>query len=128
MRLILTSTYIIVICYAASSQNIKETKLKNQTQAQLYSYAYITIEGKGFGKKLKVDVDFGDTPEQIKSGKEYSEILTNKKSYAAVLNHMSENQYQLVESRDYSFSYQGTGGTYGIIFIMRKNISSTNRE
>lgn len=123
MRLILTLTYILVVCYTASSQNIKETEFKNQTQVPIYSYAYITIEGKGFSKKLKVEVDFGDTPEQIKSGKEYSEILTNKKSYAAVLNYMSENQYELVESRDYSFSYQGTGGTYGIIFILRKKVS-----
>ena len=53
-------------------------------------------------------------------GKEYSEILTNKKSYAAVLNFLAENEYELVESRDNNYSFQDSGGTSGIILIMRK--------
>jgi len=53
-------------------------------------------------------------------GKNYSEILNNKKSYAAILNYMAEKKYELVESRDITGSYQGTGGSYGIILIMRK--------
>jgi hypothetical protein len=111
---------IIAICTSASTQDIKDVESTNQSKNRSSSYAYITIEGKGFGKKLKVDVDLGDTPEQVKAGKEYSEILTNKKSYAAVLNYMAEHQFELVESREVSFSVQGTGGTYGIIFIMKK--------
>lgn len=118
MKLLLTITSILTFLHPTFGQDFKDTAYKNQTQT--YTYAYITIKGKGFGKKLKVDVDLGDTPEQVAAGEEYSEILTNKKSYAAVLNHMADNQYELVESRDYNFSYQGTGGTYGIIFIMRK--------
>lgn len=121
MRLILTLTFIIAIFNSASSQNFNDTTFKVQKP---YTYAYITIEGKGFGKKLKVEVDFGDTPEQVNEGKEYSEVLTNKKSYAAVLNYMADRQYELFQSRDNSFSYQGTGGTYGIIFIMRRKTSS----
>ena len=85
-----------------------------------YSYAYISIEGKLFSKKLKVSVDFGDTPEQIRAGEEYSAKLTNTKSYAAVLNYMVENQFELVEALDYTLNFQGTGGTSGIVFIMRK--------
>ncbi len=122
MRLLLTLTFIVVVFHTATGQSIKDTAY--QKQSENYTYAYITIEGKGFGKKLKVDVDLGDTPEQVTAGKEYSEILTNKKSYAAVLNHMADKQYELVESRDYSFSYQGTGGTYGIIFIMKKKTTT----
>lgn len=99
----------------------------NQTEKEnrhAFSYAYISVEGKIFSKKLKVEVDLGDKPGQIKTGLEYSEILTNKKSYAAVLNYMVENEFELVETltlNDNS-SYQGTGsgGTTGIIFIMRK--------
>lgn len=116
MRFLLTLSIIIAVRCAASAQNFKDTTFKNQSQA----YAYITIEGKTFGKKLKVNVDFGDTPDQIKTGEEYSETLTNKKSYAAVLNYMAEHGYELVGSGDNSFSYQGTGGTSGIIFIMRR--------
>jgi hypothetical protein len=33
---------------------------------------------------------------------------------------MAEKKYELVESRDIVGSYQGTGGSYGIILIMRK--------
>lgn len=120
MKLILTLACIIAFSAACFSQS--------NNQAQPYTYAYITIEGKGFGKKLKVDVDLGDTPEQVQAGKEYSEILTNKKSYAAVLNYMAEHQYELVESRDISFSFQGTGGSSGIVLIMKKKLSNTNKE
>ncbi len=89
-------------------------------QEQNYSYAYISINGKLFSKKLKVEVDFGDTPEQITEGEKYSEILTNKKSYAAVLNYMVANHFELVDTLDYTITSQGSGGTYGIVFIMRK--------
>jgi hypothetical protein len=89
-------------------------------QDQTYGYAYIAINGKVFSKKLKVEVDFGDTPEQIAQGEKYSELLTNKKSYAAVLNYMVENQFELVETLDYIYTYQGSGGTSGVVFIMRK--------
>ena len=126
MRLILTLTFIMLICYTTSSQNLKEAEIKPQTQS--YSYAYIVIEGKGFSKKLKVDVDLGDSPDQIKSGKEYSDILTNKKSYAAILNYMSENQFELLESIDNSLSVKDTGGPSGIVFIMRKKITNANKE
>ena len=118
MKLFLTIALLGAILYGAKGQNIKDSAYSKQSEQ--YTYAYISIEGKGFGKKLKVVVDLGDTPEQEITGKEYSEILTNKKSYSAVLNHMADNQYELVESRDLSVSYQGTGGTYGIILIMRK--------
>lgn len=124
MRLILTLALFITISFTSYSQDVKSGERTNH--AQVNSYAYITVQGKGFGKKLHVDVDLGDTPEQIKAGKEYSEILTNKKSYAAVLNYMAENDFELIESRDISFSYQGTGGTAGIIFIMRKKSASAN--
>ena len=73
-----------------------------------------------FSKKLKVQVDFGDTPEQINKGNEYSEYLTNKKSYAAVLNYMVEKQFELVNTLELTESYQGSGGTTGIVFIMKK--------
>lgn len=93
-------------------------------QDQTDTYAYISIEGKLFSKKLKVVVDFGDSPQQIKAGQEYSEKLSNKTSYAAVLNYMVENQFELYETLalESSSSYQGSGsgGTSGIIFIMRK--------
>lgn len=90
------------------------------SQDKTHSYAYVSVEGKSFSKKLKVKVDFGDTPEQIKSGEEYSQILTNKKSYAAILNYMVENKFELVETLDYTENFQGSGGTSGIVFIMRK--------
>lgn len=118
MRLLFTLFFIAVSFHAAIGLSINDTSYRKHTEK--YSYAFITIEGKAFSKKLKVEVDLGDAPEQITAGKELSEILTNKKSYAAILNYMAGSHYELVESRDSSYSFQGTGGTFGIIFIMRK--------
>tara|TARA_R110002012_G_scaffold322087_1_gene555013 strand:+ start:58024 stop:58374 length:351 start_codon:yes stop_codon:yes gene_type:complete len=89
-------------------------------QDQNYSYAYISISGKILSKKLIVEVDLGDTPEQISEGQQYSRVLTNKKSYAAVLNYMVENQFELVETLNITSNFEGTGGTEGIVFIMRR--------
>ena len=120
MRFILTVVFLITISLTVFSQDIKNIKEESPVQDKTYSYAYILIEGKLFSKKLKVNVDFGDTPEQLKAGKEYSEKLTNKKSYAAVLNYMVESQFELVQTLDYTSNYSGSGGTSGIVFIMRK--------
>lgn len=120
MKNILMLALIVTINLTAFSQDNQTEKEKDQA----FSYAYISVEGKVFSKKLKVEVDFGDTPEQIKAGQEYTEILTNKKSYAAILNYMVENEFELVETLtlESNSSYQGSGsgGTSGIIFIMKK--------
>lgn len=112
-----TSTIGLTIMFSIFLISIAQVSI---AQDQNYSYAYISINGKVFSKKLKVEVDFGDTPEQIAEGEKYSELLTNKKSYAAVLNYMVDNQFELVETLDYIFTSQGSGGTYGVVFIMRK--------
>lgn len=109
----LISTFIFSILLTTFSQDVF-------AQNEAHSYAYILIEGKLFSKKLNVKVDFGDTPEQIRSGEEYSEKLTNKKSYAGVLNYMVDQHFELVETLDYTLNYDGSGGTSGIVFIMRK--------
>ena len=121
MKIILTVAFFTALCLSGFSQDIKQSSTAFKTQDKVPSYAYILIEGKFLSKKLKVQVDFGDTPEQIRAGKEYSDRLTNKKSYAAVLNYMVENQFELVQTLDYTESYSGSGGTSGIVFIMRKS-------
>tara|TARA_R110000868_G_scaffold258510_1_gene516029 strand:+ start:617 stop:952 length:336 start_codon:yes stop_codon:yes gene_type:complete len=83
-------------------------------------YAYVSVNGKLFSKKLKVDVDFGDEPEQVAKGEEFSEVLNNKKSFASILNYMVANGYELVETLDVIHMQQGNGGTQGIRFIMKK--------
>ena len=120
MRIFLTLAFIIALSLSTFSQTVQRTKTEVKVQVNTYSYAYILVEGKPFSKKLKVSVDLGDTPEQLKAGKEYSEKLTNKKSYAAILNYMVENQFDLVATLDYTASYSGSGGTSGIVFIMRR--------
>jgi len=121
MKFILTVLFVATISLAGFSQETKKTSIGALTLDKKYSYAYILIQGKFLSRKLKVDVDFGDTPEQIKEGRQYSEMLTNKKSYAAILNYMVESQYELVQTLDYTDTYSGSGGTSGIVFIMRKN-------
>lgn len=120
MKKFLTLLFVTVLSAASFSQTTQVVKTETQTRDNTYTYAYVLVEGRLFSKKLKVSVDFGDSPEQIKAGKEYSETLTNKKSYAAVLNYMVENKFELVETLDYTSSYSGSGGTSGIVFIMRK--------
>jgi len=83
-------------------------------------YAHVSINGKAFTKKLKVEVDFGEEPDQIAKGEEYSAILNNKKSFASILNYMEENGYELVQSMEIIFMINGGGGTQGIQFIMRE--------
>jgi len=124
MRILLTLLCIASFSWAALSQDARETRIK--TQSYKYSYTYISIAGKAFSKSLKVDVDFGDTPEQIRASDQYSAILTNKKSYAAILNYMIENQFELVETLTQTSITQGSGGTSGIIFIMRKKEIALN--
>ncbi|WP_143081173.1 hypothetical protein [Chitinophaga rupis] len=120
MKILLTIGFIITLSVAGVSQSIEKANIENRAQDTIYSYAYILVEGRVFSKKLKVEVDFGDTPEQIKTGKEYSERLTNKKSYAAILNYMVEQQFELVETLEYAENVMGSGGTTGIVFIMRR--------
>ncbi|GAA4209176.1 hypothetical protein GCM10022289_34260 [Pedobacter jeongneungensis] len=121
MKFILTLLFLSTLSLAGFSQETKKTGTGTLTQDKKYSYAYILIQGKFLSRRLKVDVDFGDTPEQLKDGRQYSETLTNKKSYAAILNYMVESQYELVQTLDYTDTYSGSGGTSGIVFIMRKN-------
>ncbi len=69
---------------------------KAEAQTQKYGeYVYIEVHHKFLSKKLKVFMDFGDSPEQIKKGDEYSNKLTGKKSYIAILNYMFEEGYEL---------------------------------
>ncbi|TCC98960.1 hypothetical protein [Pedobacter psychroterrae] len=120
MRMILTILFITVFSISSFSQTVESTNTTSQAKEKVHSYAYILIKGKVFSKKLKVSVDFGDTPEQLKAGEEYSQKLTDKKSYAAILNYMVENQFELVSTLDYTNTDGGSGGTSGIVFIMRR--------
>ena len=108
MRIILMCALITAISLTAFSQ-------ENQTaKDQVFSYAYITVREKDLSKKLKMEVDFGDTPQQIQAGQDYSDSLINKKSYAAVLNYMVERQYELVGT------FALTSGTSGAVFVLKK--------
>ncbi|HRO42765.1 MAG TPA: hypothetical protein PL009_08010 [Flavipsychrobacter sp.] len=108
-----------VILFTSTTSSAQKKLPKTDTES--FSYAFVWVQGKLFSKKLIVEVDFGDSPEQVKAGKEYSEYLTNKKSFAAVLNYMAEQQFELINTQELTFSANGTGGTDGIIFIMKKN-------
>ena len=119
-KMILALAIMATSSLAAFSQDTQKAQIENQTQDKTYSYAYISVQGKLFSKKLYVQVDFGDTPDKINAGKEYSEMLTDKKSYAAVLNYMVEKEFELVSTLALTENFQGSGGTSGIIFIMKK--------
>lgn len=118
MKAIIVLAAVLIFGHTAMAQGLPT--LTSKTTPISTSYAYIQIQGKVLSKKLKVEVDLGDSPAQIKAGEEISETLTNKKSYAAILNYMVESGYELVDTLEYTSSYAGSGGTAGIVFIMRK--------
>ncbi|GAA4178030.1 hypothetical protein GCM10022218_27920 [Sphingobacterium ginsenosidimutans] len=111
---------LLTICCLSSSFAQSTTNSANNEIHNTFSYAYIRVEGKFLSKKLKVKVDLGDSDEQIAEGEKLSEILTNKKSYASILNYMSKIGYELVNTFDLTDNYNGSGGTSGIIYIMKK--------
>ncbi|WP_312399738.1 hypothetical protein, partial [Sphingobacterium sp.] len=101
----------LTICCLSSSSAQSTINSSNNEIHNSFSYAYIRVEGKFLSKKLKVKVDLGDSDEQIAEGEKLSEILTNKKSYAAILNYMSKIGFELVNTFDLTRSSDGSGGT-----------------
>lgn len=95
------------------------------SQLKEFTYAVVTVKDGSFTKKKNVEVDLGDSPLQIKQGEEFSESLNKSKSHAAILNFMSSHKYVLVETKTVSASYNGSGGSYGVVFIMRKQKEQT---
>lgn len=89
-------------------------------QEQEISFALVTVHDRALTKKLNVAVDLGDTAYQKAEGERYSELLTDKKSYAAVLNYMTGEGYELVETLTKIGSVEGSGGTTGIVFLLKK--------
>lgn len=120
MKKAFLTTVIMSVLMLTTSLTFAQSNPTTPTQKAEYTYAYVAVQGKVFSKKLKVLVDFGDSPQQIKDGETYSDFLTNKKSYAAVLNHMVEQGFELVNTLELTGIYQGSGGTAGIVFIMKK--------
>lgn len=112
--------FLTVCCLSNSTAQYTEKPLSEKNNP--LSYAYIRVEGKFLSKKLKVNVDLGDSEAEIKEGDRLSDILTNKKSYAAILNYMSELGYELVNTLDLTSNANGSGGTYGIVYVMKKQI------
>ncbi|MGO1672048.1 MAG: hypothetical protein ACTHYC_14580 [Sphingobacterium sp.] len=120
MKITIFLTLILAFNQISWAQNRPNFEINNTSIGENIEYAYITIQGKSLSKKLLVDVDLGDSPEQINQGKKMSEILTNKKSYAAILNHMSNEGFELATTLALSAMYGGVGGTEGVVFIMKK--------
>lgn len=118
MRRILILVFIGICCL--NTVTLGNLKNSNIISFEQVSYAYIRVEGKFLSKKLKVKVDLGDTEKQIEDGERLSDILSNKKSYASVLNYMSELGYELVNTLDLTSNYNGSGGTSGIVYVMKR--------
>ena len=113
----MTKSNLVIIIFLVSMLSIPSNGLFAQDKP--YEYAYVSIDGKSFSKRLKVKVDFGDKEEEINKGKDYSKILSDKKSYVAILNYMLEHEFELVESF-VNYSVGGSDDTAGIVFLMKK--------
>lgn len=106
-KILIVSMFILLIQDTISAQSSEE-------------YVYVAVTGRLFSKKLNVTVDFGDKEDQIGKSEKYTEILTGRKSYIGVLNYMFDEGYELVETLEFTYLYQGTGGTSGLGFILKK--------
>ncbi len=106
-KILIVSLFVLLIQDTISAQTSEE-------------YVYISVSGRLFSKKLNIVVDFGDKTEEIVKSEKYTEILTGRKSYIGVLNYMSEEGYKLVETMTFISMQQGTGGTRGLGFILKK--------
>ena len=93
------------------------------SQDQKTEYAFVQVDGRELSQKLDVHVDFGDSPQQIEAGRLYSKELTGKKSYAAILNYMSENKFELVESLSSKMPAVLTGETSRVTFVMKRIVN-----
>lgn len=114
---ILTITVTLFFISTDISSFTTDRKADGSFETKPIAYAVIKVSGKALSKKLNVNVDFGDAPEQLKEGKRYSELLSSRESYAAVLNGMEEVGYELVQTLTTTSSLDG--GTSGLIFIMK---------
>ncbi|MBL1409478.1 hypothetical protein [Sphingobacterium faecale] len=120
LLILLTTT----IGFTALAQEQKATSSKTST-----TYAYVTVSNKTLSKKLKVNVDLGDTPEQQEEGNRLSDELYNKESHAAILNYMAEKNFELVETIAKQHPHSTNAGALdGIVFIMRKSQQHVPQE
>ncbi len=106
-KILIVSFFMILIQDSLSAQTSEE-------------YVYVAVTGRLFSKKLNVAIDFGDKTDQIIKSEKYSEVLNGRKSYIGVLNYMFEEGYELVETMEFTSMSQGTGGTSGLGFILKR--------
>ena len=117
--------HLIAILLFSATLNVSGQTTNDSTggstkQTLRLSYAYIKIEHRAFSNKLTVFVDLGNTEEQLKEAKLFTDSLNGITSLAAVMNFMSEHGYEYVSSHALVVTAQGTGGTSGLYLIMRK--------
>ncbi len=110
---------IFASCFTtAFAQSYPETT--TQEEYRIPTYAHIQLEPGFWSSKLGVNVDLGDSDEQVEEGKRLSNILSQTRSYAAVLNHMAELGYELINTLNITSSSNGSSGSYRIVYIMKK--------
>lgn len=102
-------------CYAVDAVSVDEIVAQKRE-----TYAYIRVEGKFLSKRLKVKVDLGDSENQIAAGEKLSDLLSSKKSYAAVLNYMSDLGYELINTLELTNDSSASRGISVIVYVMKK--------
>lgn len=110
---------IFASCFTtALAQSYPETDTYDEFRAP--TYAHIQLEPGFWSSKLGVNVDLGDSEEQLEEGKRLSSILSQTRSHAAVLNYMAELGYELINTLNITSSRNGSSGSYAIVYIMKK--------
>lgn len=110
---------LFTCCFTtAFAQSYPETS--EQEEYRVPTYAHIQLEPGFWSGKLGVSVDLGNSEEQLEEGKRLSNILSQTRSYAAVLNYMAELGYELINTLNITSTRNGSSGSYAIVYIMRK--------
>ena len=119
MKLFLSILLLASFHFSVTAQSNHEPTVN--TGAPTYQYAYVQVRNREFSKNLKVYIDLGDRPAQLSESKAFSDSLSHTQSYTAVLNFLSAHGYDLVSSQALQTSYRGTGGSSGLLFILKRN-------
>lgn len=105
-----------------AQENTAQPYTENQTDFKNYTFAYIAIKNGPSILDWSVSVDFGDTKEERLAAFKYEQILYSKRSYAGILNQMTKDGFELVESLNLYKGSAAEGGKSEVAFILKKKI------
>ncbi len=120
MKALITTLAVTAYALTGFSQDRKPADSLSIGDDHHISYACLYIGKKDLARQLNVDVDFGDTEEQLAFSRRYANALKGKTSLAAVLNFMASRKFELIDTNEEAEYLRGGRGNGKVMFIFRK--------